>query len=195
MGSHFTDCRQRIDRAAKHAKAFTDEWNGLLKPKAFEYRTKKKGNGAFVFIGRFRVLPKNDLALELGEFFYQLRAALDGAVFKMAEIISAPNPPTDEEALYFPICRKESGFKNSGLYKGPFPQTVKDWFKSVQPCYAHSSSDPKIIEISRRLEVLNECARKDRHPKTAFHRSHTGIDQMGVRSALPSRIGKGVEWR
>jgi hypothetical protein len=159
----FEDCWKRIDRARMHAKAFTHEWNGLLKPATFDYRTKKDGNGALIFIGRFRDIPKNDLALELGEFFYQLRAALDGVIFRTAEIGSAPNPPADENSLYFPIYPSPKAFKKSAVYTGPFHQDLKNWLESVQPYNAPKSGNPDIVECGRRLKLLHDCARKDRH--------------------------------
>lgn len=148
-----------------HPKVFTDEWHGLLKPEAFQIRTQQKSNGAVAVVGRFREIPKNDLALELGEFFYQLRAALDGIIFKTAEIKSSPNPPANENSLEFPICPNRKKFESSAIYTGPFPDELKTWLQSVQPYNAPYSSDPNIIEYGRRLQLLHDCARKDRHRK------------------------------
>ena len=159
----FEDCWKRIDRARMHANAFTHEWNGLLKPATFDYRTKQDGNGALIFIGRFRDVPKNDLALELGEFFYQLRAALDGAIFKAAEIGSAPGMPANENSLEFPICPNRRKFEGSAFYAGPFHQDLKNWLEAVQPYNAPNSGNPDIVECGRRLKLLHDCARKDRH--------------------------------
>jgi hypothetical protein len=161
----FEDSWQRLDRAMMHAQVFTDEWHKLLKPEAFETRSKQKGDGAVVLVGRFRKIPKNDLALELGEFFYQLRAALDGLIFKTAEIKSAPDPPADENRLEFPIYDTAGRFENSAVYKGPFPDELKTWLQSVQPYNAPYSSDPNAVEYGRILKLLHDCARKDRHRK------------------------------
>jgi hypothetical protein len=159
----FEDSWKRVDRAEMHGKAFTAEWNGLLKPEAFEFRTEQKSDKTFVLVGRFREIPKNDLALELGEFFYQLRAALDGIIFKTAEVKSAPNLPADEDRLEFPIYETSKRFKNSAVYRGPFPQELRDWLESVQSYNAANSGDPKVVEYGRRLKLLHDCARKDRH--------------------------------
>ena len=172
----FEDSWQRIDRAIMHAQVFTDEWHGLLKPEAFETRSQHKGNGALVVVGRFRQIPKNDLALELGEFFYQLRAALDGLIFKTAEIKSAPNPPSDENRLEFPIYDTAGRFESSAVYKGPFPDELKTWLQSVQPYNAPYSSDPNTVEYGRRLKLLHDCARKDRHRK------------LHILAAIPVRV-------
>jgi hypothetical protein len=37
---------------------------------------------------------RSELSLELGEFFYQLRAALDGAIYQTAEMVGSKTPPT-----------------------------------------------------------------------------------------------------
>jgi hypothetical protein len=161
----FEDSWKRLDRAAMHGQVFTKEWQGLLKPEAFETRSEHKSDGAVAIVGRFREIPKNDLALELGEFFYQLRAALDGIIFKAAEIKSAPNPPANENSLEFPICPDRKKFEGSAVYKGPFPDELKTWLQSVQPYNAPNSSDPNVVEYGRRLKLLHDCARKDRHRK------------------------------
>jgi len=163
--SRFTDSRKRIERALLHANTLATEWNALLDPKAFQLRSEHKSDGTSVIYGRFRDLPKNDLALELGEFFYQLRAALDGLIFVTAEFLSAPNAPANENRLEFPIYDHPGRFKDCPVWKGPFPQELKDWLESVQPYSAPSSNDPNVVEYGRRLKLLHDCARKDRHRK------------------------------
>jgi hypothetical protein len=139
------------------------EWNALLDPQAFQLRSEHKSDGTSVIIGRFSNLPKNDLALELGEFFYQLRAALDGLIFVTAELLSAPDPPAAQDRLEFPVYSTATRFDNCPVWNGPFPQELKDWLRSVQPYNAPSSNDPNIVEYGRILKLLHDCARKDRH--------------------------------
>lgn len=158
----FIDSQRRIDRAVMHANALATEWNSLLKPQAFQLRSEPKSDGAHVVIGRFKNLPKNQLALELGEFFYQLRAALDGLIFVTAELLGACTP-ANENRIEFPIYDAAWRFDNCEIWKGPFPQELKDWLRSVQPYSAPSSNDPNVVEYGRRLKLLHDCARKDRH--------------------------------
>jgi hypothetical protein len=54
------------------------------------------------------------LALDLGEFLYQLRAALDACIHQAAILESGKDPHPDEKALEFPICVSSEEFKNSG---------------------------------------------------------------------------------
>ncbi len=159
----FIDSVRRIERAVMHANTLALEWNTLLKPDAFQYRTEHKGDGTSVLIGRFKDIPKNDLALELGEFFYQLRAALDGLIYVTAELLSAPDPPSAENRLEFPIYDTASRFENCPVWNGPFPQELKDWLQTVQPYNAITPTDPNTAEYRRGLKLLHDCARKDRH--------------------------------
>jgi hypothetical protein len=159
----FIDSQRRIERAVMHANTLGSEWNTLLKPEAFQYRTEHKSDGTSVLIGRFKDLPKNDLALELGEFFYQLRAALDGLIYTAAEILSAPKRPADENRLEFPIYDSRTRFEKCPVCNGPFPQELKDWLQTVQPYNASTPTDPNTAEYRRRLKLLHDCARKDRH--------------------------------
>jgi hypothetical protein len=162
--SLFTDSWKRIDRAVMHAKAFTSEWGAFVDPKSYETRIDRKSEGTFVAVGRLLAIPENDLALELGEFFYQLRAALDAVIYKAMEIESFPDLPAKEHSIEFPIYPTDSGkFESSPINKGPFPQELKDWLKSIQPYNAPHSSDSQIVEVGRRLKLLHDCARKDRH--------------------------------
>jgi len=163
-GMHrFIDSVRRVERAVMHANTLATEWNALLKPDAFQYRTEHKGDGTSVLIGRFKDIPKNDLALELGEFFYQLRAALDGLIYVTAELLSAPAPPTAENRLEFPIYDTAARFENCPVWTGPFPEELKNWLQTVQPYNASTPTDPNTAEYRRGLKLLHDCARKDRH--------------------------------
>lgn len=159
----FIDSQRRIERAVMHGNTLVAEWNTLLKPDDFQYRIEHKGDGTSVLIGRFKDAPKNDLALELGEFFYQLRAALDGLIFTAAEILSAPERPAHENRLEFPIYDSHARFENCPVWNGPFPQELKDWLQTVQPYNATVPTDPNTAEYRRMLKLLHDCARKDRH--------------------------------
>lgn len=168
-----------------HANALALEWNTLLKPDTFEYRTEHKSDGTSILIGRFRDLPKNDLALELGEFFYQLRAALDGLIFAAAEFLSAPNPAADENRLEFPIYESPARFQASPVWNGPFPDELKVWLETVQPYNASAPADPNTAEYQRRLKLLHDCARKDRHRRLHVIGTIPIQTQIGFDPPLP----------
>jgi hypothetical protein len=111
------------------------------------------------------VPPKNDLALELGEFFYQLRAALDGAIYKMTVREGRADPPADENRIEFPIYPTPGKFKHCACNTGPLPNDLKRWLESVQPYNANKAIDANTREFIRVLTLMHDCARKDRHRK------------------------------
>ncbi len=161
---HFVDSWKRLNRAGVHAKAFTADAARLLNKEAYTVAMEERGNGRYVAVARLTNPPKNDLALELGEFFYQLRAALDCLVYQFAVDECAPNPPAYEDKLTFPIYLGDTGaFQDNPLYKGPYPQELKDWLQRIQP---YNIGKPKYSDwatVSKRLRTIHDCARKDRH--------------------------------
>jgi hypothetical protein len=109
----------------------------------------------------------NDISLELGEFFYQLRAALDGVAFEAMVLETAQDPPPRESSVEFPIYEKPEKF-----WKNPLIQTIPSdaakWLESIQPYRYTSNSDADLRELGRLLQLLHNCARKDRHRRLHF---------------------------
>src|SRR6266571_3971800 len=101
----FVGCWQRIERAEAHRKAFAEAWNSFCDdvPYSPNLHIEDDGTGSISIIPRYDSLPVA-FALDLGEFLYQLRAALDGAVYGAAIRESGQNPPPDEKRLEFPVC-------------------------------------------------------------------------------------------
>ncbi len=110
-----------------------------------------------------RYLEENDIALILGEFFYQLRAALDATAYRSLVLQEGIDPPEKADSVEFPIYKDEDKFNRSPLIKSSLPQEVKDWLQSLQPFAFENSKDTEIRELGRRLKILHDCARKDRH--------------------------------
>lgn len=105
------------------------------------------------------------LALEIGEFFYQLRATLDAAIWKV-HILSGGA----EDALYatrieFPICDTPKRFIEAAFHKIPTPDDFKLWITSIQPCFAEEfPNEPEVVAVLRNaLLIIHDRARKDRH--------------------------------
>ena len=112
--------------------------------------------------GKDAVSP-NDFSLELGEFFYQLRAALDGAVYQATVIEHGSDPPPDENRIEFPLYPSPDKFNNSAANKGPLPNDFKSWFQSIQPYTVGKPPYAGDTLLAYRLKTLHDCARKDRH--------------------------------
>ena len=69
----------------------------------------------------------------------------------------------NEDRIYFPIDNFPTGYQKHVQYLEKLPQQLLDWIKSIQPCFAHSSVDESVRQISSLLKLLHDCARKDRH--------------------------------
>jgi len=163
-----------------HGAKFFEQWSTFVHDKPCTIRADHKGNGTAVITAVFEGGIEADfglgLSLELGEFFYQLRAALDGATFKLASLLSAPHPPPNETTLEFPIYPTTSKFNQSAFCKQPFSDEFKAWVESIQPYNAHKTTDKPYRGINHALSLLHDCARKDRHR------------QLHVVAALPTTI-------
>jgi hypothetical protein len=106
--------------------------------------------------------PGDELALELGEFLYQLRAALDSLIHETAIAVSGQDPPPNAENLEFPIRASEAGFKNAAAKIASLASHHRVGIEDIQPYRAEYETEG--LELcSRALGAINDLARKDRH--------------------------------
>jgi len=160
----FPENWKRLDRALLHLEAFQTEWKRVTGPDAYDLVTEANSDWTAGCLRARRKLPsENTLALELGEFFYQLRAALDSTVYQAALFIEKTDPPSNENRLEFPICEERRWFENSAVHMGPFPDDLKNWLKALQPYRIGEAIDPNQTELISTLRLIHNCARKDRH--------------------------------
>lgn len=124
------------------------------------------GTGAIWVGPKYNAPLFTSLALQLGEFLYQLRAALDASVYRAAIIDSKTNPPPNEGQLLFPICTSPAEFKNASAKIRPLNKKRREIIEAVQP-YLVPNIAPELIvhNINRNLGILHDWARKDRHRK------------------------------
>lgn len=144
-------------------------------------------NGA----GRIKVEQTKDIptsiGLDLGEFLYQLRAALDGAVYAAAILDSGQDPPPNEKNLEFPICDSPTKFANASRKIEPLAEQRRAIIETVQP-YNAPDLEPNQIpyNFNLALGILNDWARKDRH-----RRLHV-VGSWGSQSSPKLRLPRGV---
>jgi hypothetical protein len=106
--------------------------------------------------------PGDELALELGEFLYQLRAALDSLIYETAIHVSGQDPPPNAENLEFPIRRSKAGFDNAADKIAPLAEHHRVWIEDMQPY--HTKYETEGLELTANaLDAINDLARKDRH--------------------------------
>lgn len=171
MSDRFSNSRKRVLRAAEHARSFATEWSLLLENDSFTPKIRADIRpGWYVLFVHFSPktanrLSEDSLALEIGEFAYQLRAALDGTVWDAATYLQGFEPSADEgNRLEFPIFNgKNRDSKKCAEHDFPFPDDLKDWIASIQP-YA---MDKPSVDLHRGLQTILEnihnLARLDRH--------------------------------
>lgn len=167
--SRFEDARKRIGRSVIHATEFMGEFRRLFPQDGrYDVRLDKEDERTWVARAVYNRDFNNSLALELGEFFYQLRAALDAAMWKAVTISEGPEPTAHADSLEFPIYNgkdPEDKFKKAAFHKFKIPDELKAWLGTIQPYSAPKPVNHPDCGLSVTLERLHDCARKDRHRK------------------------------
>jgi hypothetical protein len=182
--SIFEESRHRVRRAKLHRNAFADQWNALIKRDAFSFFVECNADRTGFIRFRRQSPYSHDVSLELGEFFYQLRAALDCLAFTAVRQV-AGDPVPNEDGIYFPIADTPEGYQRLARNLSRLPQELREWIKSIQPCFARDSADDFLRQTSDLLELLHDCARKDRHRRLTIL-SPWGSELAGSFSFTPA---------
>lgn len=105
------------------------------------------------------------LPLILGEYAYQLRAALDGLIWDAITFEQGgTEPPADANRLEFPILNgKIRDFQSCAFHNFPFPEKLKAWLESIQPDSAEKPEGHPDRGLAGALEDIHNLARLDRH--------------------------------
>jgi hypothetical protein len=162
--SRFEDSWKRIKRSKIHAEALWAEVKLLFPQDGYAVEIQKESERTFTASAIFKSpLRDNSIPLELGEFFYQLRAALDAAVWKAVWIMNGSEPSADANSLEFPICPLQKKFDSAAIHKYSFPQELRDWLGTIQPYSTDKLVPDPDAGLNVTLEALHNFARKDRH--------------------------------
>jgi hypothetical protein len=149
--------RARIDRAISHRSAFGEAWAAHLerRPRRTKIEIDESGHGV-VRIVESEPIPV-ELSLLLGEFLYELRAALDNCLYAVAVIESQQRPPPSAERLEWPICLSERSWA----------EHVRRRLTTLSPAVqrALANIQPFMAEWPEWncLWILHDLARIDRH--------------------------------
>ena len=162
----FIGCLERVARAQAHAAAFAKAWSDFLDDDPYDTHLEisEDGTGTIAVVPRYEPLPAV-FSLELGEILYQLRAALDGAIYACAIEETGQDPPPNSRDLEFPICATAEHFKKVDRKIRPLTGERREIVEACQPYNMVPNLDPEIAFLSphRTLAILNDWARKDRH--------------------------------
>ncbi len=150
-----------------HAQTFTESANALIQSNPPDFAFDFEHDGNMGGIGSVRAIfgkPfDRTLALELGEFFYQLRAALDGAFWEAAVILLDGHAPAKPNGFEFPICPDKDKFDAGPIHKLPFPKKLYNLICSIQPYRVAEYTGTAEENFIRTVKLLHDCARFDRH--------------------------------
>jgi hypothetical protein len=185
----FEDSWKRIKRAKVHAKAFWDEVPRMFPEDGYTVNLDKENERTWIVTAVFKTVPDDEvLSLELGEYFYQLRAALDALIWKAVWIKDGSEPPADANRLEFPIYLDKGKFDAAAIHKFNFPQELRDWIAGIQPYSAEKPIGDPDLGLSLTLQTLHDCARKDRHRRLHVAAAVASAVQYDFRDGFPKGV-------
>jgi len=191
----FKNSWSRLDRATEHLAAFQAEWDALFQKDSLTTVARyDEDSGWYVASVALEEatqerIRNNRLSLVLGEFAYQLRAALDGLIWDAITIRQGAEPPTDANRLEFPILNgKVRIFKDCGFLKFPFPDKLRDWLESIQPDATMKPDGHPDKGLSTALEDVHNLARLDRHRRLRVIAAVPTTLKFGVVCQPPSKV-------
>lgn len=146
----------RLDRAVTHWKAFKAMWDEYLAERPHTNEI-VYGDDGLVEIQMYREDPiPAELSVILGEFLYEMRAALDNCLYAVAVIVCGQNPPPGANKLEWPIRSTSDEWKSHlHRYRG-LPKEIVDALEKIQPYQAE-------LPAWNSLANLHDLARFDRH--------------------------------
>jgi hypothetical protein len=176
---------RRFERAQAHRDAFVSEWNSLIDEHSYRTELKLNPDGTWSLWSSL-VRPFNtEIPIRLGEFFYQLRAALDGAVFESAIL---RDPTTKENSVEFILMPDPAKFIEKGWKIKPLSDDLRSFIEMIQPYNTAAMIDKGFAEINESLGILNNCARIDRHRRLPIVKGMVRVDANSVTIDPPETI-------
>ncbi len=152
----FTGCWARLDRAREHIHAFGTEWRSFLDQHPYHDYVEVQADGSgSVGIRRDEAIPAR-LSLILGEFLYEMRAALDNCLFEVAVLHSGKHPPPGAGLLQFPIYDDREAWQRNLFRLKHLSNEHRAMLERIQPFNAERQD-------LNCLSILNRLARSDRH--------------------------------
>lgn len=182
-----------------HLVAFKVEWERVFADCGLATVARYDEDSGW-YIARLEVPPatverfeNNTLSLELGEYAYQLRSALDGLIWDAITFTQGAEPPADANGVYFPvfippITNRSKKFKDSAFLKYPFSEQLKIWLESIQPYQAVKAEGHPDRGIETALWDINDLARLDRHRRLRLVAAVPTTLRWGIVSAVENRI-------
>ncbi len=186
--SAFEVCLSRIERASARLNDIAGAWNDYIDGDPFESHAFVKDDGTgSLWIEQVRSFPQA-IALDLGEFLYHARAALDAVVYEAACLNTGRRPPPHARKLEFPVCPTYAEFKKStGRLEG-LTADQREFVETIQPYNQPADLEPAHLPLNfnRALSILHDWARKDRHRR--LHVAAALASAIRPQLRLPSQV-------
>ncbi|SEE78718.1 hypothetical protein [Ruania alba] len=151
----FGGCWQRLDRAARHREDGIRLWNEYLETHPYDYTVINKHDGTYVGRVIQEAPVPAELGILIGEWLYNLRAALDNVIWATAAYVAGTIPPPKQHVLQYPIYDTEGAWTRN-LYRiaglGDHHQRM-----------LHQMQPYKSDVDANYLGWVNRLARDDRH--------------------------------
>lgn len=184
----FAKCKARIARANAHATRMAELWDEIPLSDLTEVESfvEDDGNG-FLWLRPKESAWPEELELKLGEYLYQLRAALDGAVYACAIEDSGIDPPPNPSSTEFPICSDQKEWSRQERKLASLNAGRKRFIKLMQPFHeGELEARYRIANYNRCLGFLNDLARLDRHRR--LHTFCTFVARSEPQFRYPSEV-------
>lgn len=163
----FAGCWDRLDRARTHRAEALEAWSSFLDEDPYDSRLVIDSSGSATLSIIQSKPPPRLIALAVGEYFYQVRAALDNLVFTVAAFDSGQYPPPKAATIQFPACASEAAW-NAGVFRlEALSERHRSWLYEIQPFHSHSLPSDRTV-----LHVVNDLARRDRHRELHVAAAH-----------------------
>jgi hypothetical protein len=185
MSEPFDGCWERMAHADTHRTAIAKAWAHYLDEEPYVPHSFVHDDGTGdVSIELVAEIPRV-IALELGEYLYQMRAALDGCVYEAACLTTGHRPPPNEHQLEFPITDSREAFDKSARKIQPLKPAQRAVIEALQPFNMPATLTPAetAYSFNRGLAILNDWARKDRHRK--LHVAASWVSNVYPMIAIP----------
>jgi hypothetical protein len=157
-----------------HRRAFENEWASLFEGEQTISLTADNKHSGWWTVSltltpeSIAKIESNQLSFTLGEFAYQLRAALDGLIWDAVTYTQGAEPSPNAKGLSrleFPLSTewKAKDVDKHCFHGFPFPQNLIDWMRTIQPGTADKPIGHPDFGLQNTLKDIHDLARLDRH--------------------------------
>jgi hypothetical protein len=153
----FQGARDRIERANSHRAELSNLWNTFLEDEPFSFGLHVDDEGKAELWVDVHSDPPRECGVVIGEWLYNLRTALDYAIYGLAIADSGQFPPPSADKIQFPVCVTAEQFRRQQYRLSDLSDEHRTRLDEVQPY--RSPAGPE----AHPLFWLNELARLDRH--------------------------------